>query len=146
MRNKTAREKKLMIMSSFDQLISDSQFYIKEADVLSEFENLVDFYAESASYQGLDVYSYAYQVLSMDKEDFISYCKKESEYYVKSILVAKYIAKKDSIEITDDTITSYCEANQIYYLGEEPSEYLLNLILIDEVMNHLYSKQSNFVP
>lgn len=138
---KLQEQKKIVIKSSFNQLISNSQFYIKEADILSKFEDLVDFYAENASYQGLDIYSYAYKVLGMDKEDFISYCKEESEYYIKSVLVAQYVAKKFDIHITEETISSYCDANQIYYLGEEPSEYLFNLILIDEVMNHLYSKQ-----
>ena len=138
---KMQEQKKTNIKSSFDQLVRDSKFFIRESDILSRFEDLVDFYAENASYQGLDVYTYAYQVLGMDKEDFISYCKEESEYYIKSVLVAQYVAKKFDIHITEETISSYCDANQIYYLGEEPSEYLFNLILIDEVMNHLYSKQ-----
>lgn len=106
---------------------------------MNRYEELVDYYALIASYQNIDVYTYAYHVLQMDKETFIDYCKCESEMYVKSALLAQVIANKENIVVDKQDISNYCYSNNIFYEGDSPSEYLLNLILIDKVQNHIVS-------
>ena len=126
--------KKLLGKEVFSNVVENSKFYIKENEVLQRFEEQVDYYSQMATYLGMDVYSYAYHVLHLDKNDFISFCKEESEYDIKSKLVAKRIAKKENIVITQDNIYDYCNNNDIFYDGETPNEYLYDLVLIDEVI------------
>ena len=126
-------------VQAFQQLVANCSFYVREEDVLNRYEELVDYYALIASYQNIDLYRYAYHVLQMDKESFIDYCKHESEMYVKSVLLAKAIANKENIVIDEQDISEYCYSNNVFYEGDSPSEYLLNLILIDKVQSHIVS-------
>lgn len=126
-------------VQAFQQLVTNCSFYVREKDVLNRYVELVDYYALIASYQNVDVHTYAYHVLQMDKETFIDYCKHESEMYVKSVLLAKAIANKENIVIDEQDISEYCYSNNVFYEGDTPSEYLLNLILIDKVQSHIIS-------
>lgn len=129
--------KKLLGKEVFSNVVENSKFYIKEKEIIQRFEEQVDYYSQMATYLGMDVYSYAYHVLHLEKNDFISFCKEESEYDIKSKIVAKRIAKKENIVITQDNIYDYCNNNDILYDGETPNEYLYDLVLIDEVMDFL---------
>ena len=124
---------------TFQRLVANCTFYVREEDVLNRYKELVDYYALIASYQNIDVYTYAYHVLQMDKETFIDYCKCESEMYVKSVLLAQAIAVKEDLAVEEQDISEYCYSNNVFYEGDSPSEYLLNLILIDKVQNHVIS-------
>ncbi len=124
-------------VQTFQQLVDDSSFYIKEEDVLNRYEELVDYYALLASYQNIDVYTYAYHVLQMDKETFIDYCKHESEMYVKSVLLAQAIADKEHIVVEEQDISAYCYRNSVFYEGDTPSDYLFNMILIDKIQSYI---------
>lgn len=106
---------------------------------MNRYKELVDFYALIASYQNIDVYTYAYHVLQMDKETFIDYCKCESEMYVKLVLLAQAITVKEDLAVEEQDISEYCYSNNVFYEGDSPSEYLLNLILIDKVQSHIVS-------
>lgn len=121
----------------FSELIAHSTFYIREKDIVTRYEELIDYYAVIASYQNMDVYTYAYHVMQMSKSEFIEFCKQESEQYVKSVMVASKIAQKEGIEIFEDDISEYCYNNNVFYEGEEPSDYLLNLVLIDKVQDFI---------
>lgn len=121
----------------FSELIEKSIFYLNEDEVISIYKVIVDYYTQNALYVDMDVYSYAYHTMHMNKVEFIDHCKQESIYYIKSVLLSTHIANKEKITISDTDISEYCNNNNIYFEGDVPSEYLSNLILIDKIQNYI---------
>ncbi|MBQ7718926.1 MAG: hypothetical protein IJT38_06470 [Clostridia bacterium] len=134
---KAELKKEEYIIMVFDDLISKSKFYINENDVINRYKDLIDYYETIASYQEMDIYTYAYNVMHMSKDEFIDYCKQESIYYIKSYLVATRISNIENICIENNDIAEYCYKKNVFYEGDTPDDYLLNLIMIDKVQNYI---------
>jgi len=130
-----AREKALEEIAK--NLIGGSVVFLTKKDLTEVFEYLADYYVTLASAMGMDVYTYADLVFSMNREEFADHLLKESREHLTAVLVCEKIAAREGIEQTEEAVQEYCERNGLIFDNGTPDSYHAGRIVIRLVTEHL---------